>query len=79
MDNNGVTVITGEDNIRLLSLRMLIRALEAEVRSGLKFSNGVSTHHAAQNWGVNEPRSRAKRLEGLRKVLAELERQERGN
>jgi hypothetical protein len=67
-----VTVITGEDNIRLLSLRVLIRALEAEVRSGLKFSR-INTHHAAQGWGVDEPRSRAKRLEGLRKVLAELE------
>lgn len=75
MNNNGVTVITGEANIRLLSLRVLIRTLEDEIKTGIKFSNRISTHHAALNWGVNEPRSRAKRLEGLRKVLAELESQ----
>ena len=70
---NGATVITGENNMRLLALHVLISTLETEVKTGMKFSNRVNTHHLAQGWGVNEPRSKAKRLEGLRKVLAELE------
>lgn len=68
-----VTVITGEDNIRLLSLRVLIRTLETEIVTGMKFSNRVSTHHAAQSWGVDEPRSKKKRLWALKKLLTQLE------
>ena len=70
---NEVTVITGEDNIRLLSLRVLIRTLETEIVTGMKFSNRVSTHHAAQGWGVDEPRSKKKRLWALKKILIQLE------
>ena len=68
-----VTVITGEDNIRMLSLRALIRMLETEIEKDMKFSNRTSTHHAAQSWGVNEPRSKEKRLEALKKILTEME------
>ena len=71
--SNEVTVITGEDNIRLLSLRVLIRTLETEIVTGMKFSNRISTHHAAQNWGVDEPRSKKKRLLALKRVLNQME------
>ena len=71
--SNEVTVITGEDNIRMFSLRALITALELEIVTGLKFSNRTNTHHAAQSWGVDEPRSKKKRLWALKKILTEME------
>ena len=71
--SNEVTVITGEDNIRMLSLRVLIRTLETEIVTGMKFSNRASTHHAALRLGVDEPRSKKKRLWALKKILTEME------
>ena len=67
-----VTVIAGEANTRLFSLRMLIRALEIEIVTGMKASR-ANTHHAAQSWGVDEPRSKKKRLWALKKILTQLE------
>lgn len=67
-----MAIITGEKGIRLLSLMTLIKALEVELTTGLRMSSRINTHHAAQGWGVDEPRSKKRRYERLIHVYNEL-------
>lgn len=68
--SDGVTVITGSD-IERYRLLVLIKAMELEVKTGMKMSRNQNTYQAAQYWGVNE-RNKQKRLDALTALYNEM-------
>lgn len=66
---DGGFVVTG-DSIRAVGLMTLIRALEFEVKTGMKMSHGSLLKTAELNWGVKS-RRKEKAIVELKKIFNE--------